>query len=249
MKLSIITVTLNRCDTLRDALESVLGQTIPVEYIIVDGGSTDGTLELLAAYGDRIARVISEPDEGIYDAMNKGIRAATGDIIGILNADDVYRHDKVLERVLGVFDEKGVDSAYGDLEYVDPLEIHKVVRSWRSGSFLPGDFLLGWMPPHPTFFVKKVFYEKYGLYRADFASAGDYEMMVRLLYKHRITAAYLPEVLVRMRVGGISNRNIWRRLAANREDRKAWKVNGLRAPFYTTILKPLRKVGQFFNQT
>ena len=246
MKLSIITVTLNRCDTLRDAIESVHNQTVPVEHIIVDGGSTDGTMELVESYGTQISRSISEPDQGIYDAMNKGIQLATGDIIGILNADDFYRHPRVLEHVLNVFEKEGIESVYGDLEYVDFKKTEKVVRTWKAGHFQPKDFLRGWMPPHPTFFVKKSAYDRHGLYRAHFSSAGDYEMMLRLLYKYRITAAYLPEVLVRMRTGGVSNRSLWRRLAANAEDRQAWKVNGMKAPFYTTILKPLRKVGQFF---
>lgn len=247
MNISVITVTYNSCSTLRDTIESVLSQSMAAEHIIVDGGSTDGTLELLQSYSDRLAKVVSEPDEGIYDAMNKGIRLATGEVIGILNADDFYSHPDVLKKVVSVFSEKGVDSAYGDLEYVDPENTEKVVRKWKAGAYHPGDFLLGWMPPHPALFIRKSVYEQYGLYRPDFISSGDYEMMVRLMYKHRISAAYLPEVLVCMRAGGISNKSIWRRLAANREDRRAWKVNGIRAPFYTTILKPLRKVGQFLK--
>jgi len=246
MKLSIITITFNRCDTLGDTIESVLAQTVPVEHIIVDGGSTDGTMDLVQSYGNKIAKVISGPDKGIYDAMNKGIQLASGDVVGILNADDFYKHNRILERVLTTFEEEEVDSVYGDLEYVDPDRTEKVVRTWHSGHFKHSDFRMGWMPPHPSFFVKKNMYDRYGLYSIQFASAGDYEMMVRLLYKHRISAAYIPEVLVRMRTGGISNRSIWHRLAANAEDRKAWKVNGLKMPFYTTILKPLRKVGQFF---
>ena len=246
MKISVITVTLNRCDTLRDAIESVLSQTVKAEHIVVDGGSADGTLELVKSYGDRIARVVSEPDRGIYDAMNKGIRLASGDVVGILNADDFFPHPEVLKKVNAVFEEKDVDSVYGDLEYVDYAQTEKVVRYWKAGIFEPADFLRGWMLPHPTFFVKKSVYERHGLYMPEFSSAGDYEMMVRLLYKHRISAAYLPEVLVRMRTGGISNRSIWRRLAANAEDRRAWRVNGIKTPFYTTILKPLRKIGQFF---
>jgi glycosyltransferase len=247
MTISIITVSFNCRYTLRDTIESVLAQSVAAEHIIIDGGSTDGTLDMLRGYGDKLAKVVSEPDEGIYDAMNKGIRLATGDVIGILNADDFYSHGEVLAKVLSVFSEKGVDSAYGDLEYVDPVQTSKVVRKWKAGAYQPGDFLLGWMPPHPTFFVRKAVYQQYGLFRPDFNTAGDYEMMVRLLFKHRISAAYIPEVLVQMRAGGVSNSNIWRRLAANREDRRAWRVNGIRAPFYTTILKPLRKVGQFFR--
>jgi glycosyltransferase involved in cell wall biosynthesis len=247
MNISIITVSFNCRDTLRDTIESVLAQSVAAEHIIIDGGSTDGTMDMLRGYGDKLAKVVSEPDEGIYDAMNKGIRLATGDVIGILNADDFYSHREVLAKVLSVFSEKGVDSAYGDLEYVDPVQTSRVVRKWKAGTYHSGDFLLGWMPPHPTFFVTKAVYEKYGLYRPDFYSAGDYEMMVRLMYKHRISSAYIPEVLVRMRAGGVSNSSIRRRLEANREDRRAWKVNGIRAPFYTTILKPLRKVGQFLK--
>jgi len=245
MTISIITVTLNCRDTLRGAIDSVLCQTAASERIVVDGGSTDGTMDIVREYGAQIHRAVSEPDQGIYDAMNKGVRLASGEIVGILNADDFYVHDRVLEKVLQVFAEKGVDSVYGDLEYVSPVQTDKVVRRWKAGPFQTSDFLLGWMPPHPAFFVRKSVYEKYGLYRPEFISAGDYEMMLRLLYKHRISAAYLPEVLVRMRAGGVSNRSLRRRLAANREDRKAWEVNGLKAPFYTTILKPLRKINQF----
>jgi glycosyltransferase len=244
--LSIVTVTYNAAETLRTCLDSVAGQHLDVEHLIVDGASTDGTLAILeqAQAAGRI-RYISEPDNGIYDAMNKGLRLATGDVIGILNADDFYASPEVLTEVLEVFADKSLDSCYGDLVYVDRDEISKVKRYWRAGAFRREAFRHGWMPPHPTFFVRRRVYEQHGLFWLDLGSAADYELMLRLLFRHRISTQYIPRLLIKMRVGGESNVSLKNRLRANRMDRRAWEVNGLQPRFWTLWAKPLRKVGQF----
>lgn len=247
MKISLVTVSFNSGKTIGETIESVLEQTYKnVEYIIVDGASTDNTLEVVKQYNGQISKIICEPDYGIYDAMNKGIRAATGDVIGFLNADDVYAGNYVLERVARAFSEdESVDSVYGDLCYVSEDDPNDIVRFWRAGEFNEKSFLNGWMPPHPTFFVRKSVLEKYGLFDPTFRFAGDYELILRLLYKHRISAKYLRFLMVKMRIGGAGNRWMENRLIANLEDRLAWKKNKLRPRPYTTILKPLRKVLQF----
>ena len=180
------------------------------------GGSTDRTVDIVRRSG-QVARLISEPDNGIYDAMNKGIGLATGDIIGILNADDFYTGEQVLANVVRAFQEDNTAACYGDLQYVDYTDTDKVVRHWHSGIFAgPRQFYWGWMPPHPTFFVRRDVYEKYGVFNLELGSAADYEIMLRFLVKHQVTAAYIPEVLVKMRTGGVSNASVNNRLAANR---------------------------------
>lgn len=246
MKVSIITATYNSSETIRDTIESVLCQTYKnIEHIIIDGASKDGTLKIVHSYGGKIAKVISEPDGGIYDAMNKGISMATGDVVGILNSDDFFAHDRVIEKVVRAFEMTECDSAYGDLQYVDPAETGKVVRNWRAGSHTRNSWLYGWMLPHPTFYVCKDVYERFGTFNLRLRSAADYEIMLRFLYKNKISTTYIPEVLVRMRTGGVSNASFKNRLAANKEDRQAWRMNGLTPRFYTTLLKPIRKIGQF----
>lgn len=247
MKISIVTPAFNSAKTIRHTIESVARQTYPnVEYIIVDGGSHDATAKIVAHYPDVVDLFISEPDHGVYDAMNKGIRAASGEIIAILNSDDFYIHSHVLEQIAATFQQSGADSVYGDLQYVDQHNPHKVIRHWESGAFQRRKFLAGWMPPHPAFFVKRVVYQRHGLFNLSLKSSADYELMLRFLYKHQVSAAYVPDVLVRMRVGGLSNATWRSRIRANREDRTAWKINGIKPRFYTTILKPLRKLQQFY---
>lgn len=248
MNVSIITVVYNGADTIAEAIDSVLAQTYPaIEYIIVDGGSTDGTQAIVAGYGDRISRFVSEPDEGLYDAMNKGVRMATGDVIGILNADDLYRHPDVISRVVETFTQSGADAVYADLVYADRTNPDRVTRYWQAGDYTPGAFLRGWMPPHPTFFVRAAVYRQYGYFSTKLRSAADYELMLRLIHKHQIRVAYLKEVTVVMRVGGVSNSSLQNRLRANREDRLAWQLNQLKPSWFTLWLKPLRKVGQFYR--
>ena len=249
MKVSIITVVYNGADTIAEAIESVLEQTYPdIEYIIVDGASTDGTPAVVARYGDRISRFISEPDQGIYDAMNKGVRLATGDIIGILNADDLYRHPDVITRIVATFEAHQADAVYGDLVYARRDAPDRITRYWRAGTYRPGAFLRGWMPPHPTFFVRAGVYQKHGYFTTALRSAADYELMLRFVHKHQIQVAYLGEVVVVMRLGGVSNSSLGNRLRANGEDRAAWQMNDLRPNWFTLWLKPLRKIGQFWQR-
>lgn len=241
---SIITATYNSSAHIVDCLNSVKQQHPSVEHIIVDGKSTDSTLEKVKSY-PHVAMVISESDRGIYDAMNKGIALASGEIIGLLNSDDFYANKKVLSKVEEVFTNNNIDSCYGDLVYTDYANTFKVIRNWKAGTYCYRKFYWGWMPPHPTFFVRRSVYERFGTFDLDFGSAADYELMLRLLVKHRITTEYIPEVLVKMRSGGISNASLKNRIKANLMDRKAWKVNGLKPYPWTIYLKPLRKVMQF----
>jgi glycosyltransferase involved in cell wall biosynthesis len=247
MKVSIITVCFNAEKTIRDTIESVLAQDYPhLEYIIKDGGSTDNTLKIIESFGDKIHRLISKPDTGIYDAMNQGIQNSTGEIIGILNADDVYAYDSVLSDVVSQFAPES-DALYSDLVYVKSDNLQQIVRKWISGEYNRNKFLNGWMPPHPTFFIRKKHYENYGLYRTDMKSAADYELMLRMLFKHQLRASYLPKTTIKMRVGGVSNSTLLNRLEANRDDRRAWKMNGLKPKWYTLYWKPLSKLKQFFR--
>lgn len=254
--LSVVSVVRNGADVVADCLDSVARQTEPCEHVIVDGASTDGTLDLLHAHADRQRAagrrvvVISEPDHGLYDAMNKGIAAARGEVVGLLNADDMYRDEQVARRVAAAMADPQVDAAYGDLVFVRPspgggLNGVEVTRHWQAGEYRPGAFLAGWMPPHPTFFLRRRLYDRHGGYRLDLGTSADYELMLRMFVRCGIRAAYIPEVLVCMRLGGLSTRTAAGRLRANRNDRRAWAVNGLRPHFWTLWAKPLRKLGQW----
>lgn len=245
MKVSIITATYNSAATIKDTVLSVNNQTYRnIEHIVVDGVSEDNTLNLLNHFGHS-GPVISEPDSGIYDAMNKGVKIAGGDIIGILNSDDFYPNTTVIEEVVKVFEEGNCDAVYGDLVFVHPLETKKVLRKWIAGKFRKNSFYNGWMPPHPTFFVRREVYEKYGNFDLEFKSSSDYELLLRFLFLKQIRVKYLPGVLVHMRFGGQSNRSIKNRVAAHIEDYRAWKTNGISPKWYTLAMKPLRKVRQY----
>jgi len=248
-KISIITVSYNSEETIEDTIKSVISQDYKnVEYIIIDGASTDGTHDIIAKYRDKISKVISEPDKGIYDAMNKGVEAATGEVVGILNSDDLYAHSKVLSKVAKLMVRNKAMALYADLLYVDRVDLNKVVRYWVSGKFKRSSFKQGWMPPHPTFFTLKSCYNEFGTYNLSLRSAADYELMLRFLYKEGIVPAYLPEVVIKMRVGGQSNVTLKNRLKANKEDQKAWQLNGIKPAWYTLKMKPLRKIGQFIKK-
>ena len=245
MKISVITATYNSAATVKDTLTSIRQQDHPdIEHIIVDGRSTDGTLEIVAGF-PHVARIISEKDKGIYDAMNKGIRMATGEVIGILNSDDIYIDHSVLSTVAKAFADPAIKTVYADLQYVHPDNLDRVQRTWITGPFHKNSFYYGWMPPHPTFFVRKEVYDRIGLFNTDLRTAADYELMLRILVKHGIATFYIPRVIVKMRAGGMSNASLRNRLRANREDRLAWKLNGLKPYFFTLYLKPLRKITQF----
>jgi glycosyltransferase involved in cell wall biosynthesis len=247
LKISVITAVRNSVATIHGCIESVIGQTHPVEYIVVDGKSTDGTTDILNNYKSSFAKFISEPDYGIYDALNKGIQLATGDFIGMLHADDIYADEHVIENVVDALSQNNTESCYGDLVYVDRKDTDKVIRYWRAGDYHKKSFKRGWMPPHPTFFVKKSIYERYGMLDLDFPLAADYELMLRFLYKHEISTTYIPKVLVKMRTGGISNPGFYT-LKAIIENQKAWKVNGLTPNPVTFMLKPLSKLLQYFKK-
>ena len=246
MKISIITTTYNSASTIEQTIQSVLNQSYTnIEYIIVDGSSTDGTLSIVERYKAQLSKIISEKDNGIYDAINKGIELATGDIIGILHSDDFYINSTVIEQVANTFNQNQCDGLYANLYYVDKDDTNKIKRKWNSGNYSEGAFLNGWMPPHPTFFVKKEMYTKYGKYNLQFATAADYELMLRFIHKNKIKLAYLNEFIVKMRTGGKSNDTVKSRITANLDDRKAWEINGMKPRFYTLYLKPLRKILQF----
>jgi glycosyltransferase involved in cell wall biosynthesis len=245
MKITIITVVYNGAATVRDSIESVLNQTYPdIEYIVIDGNSTDNTAEVVRSYGSRITRFVSEPDKGLYDAINKGLRLATGDVVGLINADDFYKHNQVVEKVVQLFQTTNCDAVYGDVIYVNPENTEKIDRYWKVGAYKEGDFLWGWMPPHPTCFIRRSVYETLGNYTLLLKSSSDYELLLRFIHKHKIKLGYLPEVLVAMRSGGMSNATLKHRWRANQEDRMGWKINGLRPYFFTLLFKPLRKIVQ-----
>ena len=247
MKISIITVCYNSAVTIYDTINSVNTQTHPnIEHIFIDGLSRDDTLNIINSNAQRNPIVISENDNGLYDAMNKGILLATGDIIGILNSDDIYENKNIISNIMNQIELCKVDSAYGDLIYTKSDDLNYIIRYWKSGNFNKKKFLFGWMPPHPTFFVKREIYIKHGLFNLKLKSSADYEIMLRFLYKKNISTIYLNEVLVKMRIGGKSNSSLISRLKANREDRLAWKLNGLKSQGITFLFKPLRKILQYF---
>jgi len=247
MKVSIITIAYNSAETIEDTIKSIVTQNYSnLEYIIIDGGSTDKTLSIVDKFKDSITTIVSEPDKGIYDAMNKGVQNAIGDIVWILNSDDIYADNKVVSRIVEAIGNK--DSIYADLVYVDRDNTDKVTRYWKSGKYRKGIFKSGWMPPHPTFFIKKSCYNQYGTYNLQLKSAADYELMLRMLHKHNISVAYLPEVITKMRVGGQSNATLVNRIKANKEDKLAWSINDLKPGPLTLIMKPVRKISQFFKK-
>jgi glycosyltransferase involved in cell wall biosynthesis len=246
MSITLITPVRNNASTIGHCLRSVAGQSVGCQHILVDGASTDGTLEVIERHRGADTLLISEPDGGMYDAINKGLSLATGEIVGVLNADDYYPTDDVLVQVADAFANPVIDVTYGDLLYVDRDDSSRVIRRWNSGPYRQDRFYAGWMPPHPTFFIKRALYQQYGGYRLDLGSAADYELMLRMLLKHNANAAYIPRVLVHMRNKGMSNASLRNRLRANRFDRQAWRVNGLKPRPWTLAAKPLGKLRQWF---
>ena len=232
MKFSIITVVYNNKDTIQDTINSVLSQKHDdIEHIILDGASTDGTAEVInetiKIHKENI-KFISEKDNGIYDAMNKGIGLATGDIIGMLNSDDFYNNNNVISIVANEFMTKNVDSVFADLVYVRPEYSDKIVRYYSSANFDPKKMAYGWMPAHPTFFVRKELYDQYGLYKTDYQIAADYELIARFLVKNKVNYSYIPKVLVKMRTGGVSTRNLKSNWILNKEILRACAENGIK---------------------
>jgi glycosyltransferase involved in cell wall biosynthesis len=247
MKISVITAVYNNRDSIADALDSALGQTHDdVELIVIDGASTDGTLDVLRGYGNRLAVLVSEPDQGIYDALNKGLRFATGEVVGLLHSDDLYADEHVLTRLTEAFADPGVDAVYGDLVYVSKDAPDRVVRYWKSGVFTPQKLRHGWMPPHPTLYVRHSVYERLGLFDTNYSIAADYDFMLRFLGQSGVRAAYIPEVLVKMRLGGASNRSLKNMLRKSYEDWRALRSNRI-GGLGTLAWKNFSKIPQFFK--
>ncbi|MDN3584394.1 glycosyltransferase family 2 protein [Mucilaginibacter flavus] len=244
MKISLITVCYNAGTTIERCIASVLAQSFKeVEYIIIDGKSTDNTVQTIQIFKNFIHRFISEPDQGIYDGMNKGINLASGDIIGMLNADDFFAHNEVLSRVAEAFEDQNLQLLYGDLDFVNSSGT--VFRKWRSGKYKPNVFNFGWMPPHPTFYCRRELFKAHGVYRLDLGTSADYELMLRFIHTNKINSFYLKSVMVNMEAGGASNRNLRSRILALQNDWKAMKSNGIAFPILAVLLKRVRKIGQY----
>jgi len=252
MRITILTAARNASEVIRGCLKSAEEQELPrevrVEHLVLDGASTDGTAELLEEWASGEAgpaaerRFWSQADGGFYQALNQGWERATGDVVGLLNADDRFYDRHVLARVAESMS-GSADGCYGDLVYESASG--KVERYWRSGSYAPASFRWGWMPPHPTVYVRREIYDKFGGFRTDLGSAADYEWMLRMMARHRIRMNYIPRIQVAMRTGGMSNRSLEARLKANASDRKAWEINGLHPLPWTFLAKPLRKIPQW----
>jgi len=248
MKISIVTVCFNSEKTIEDTIKSVISQTyFPfVEYVIIDGLSCDRTLELINKYSKHLKFVVSERDMGIYDAMNKGIQAANGDVIGILNSDDLYFDQYVLEEVAKSFDQdKDLDFLYGDIVYVKQVDTSKIVRKWVSKRYFPKFFDYGNVPPHPALFIRKRVIEKVGLFNLDFKFAADYEYMLRLFKKYNFNTKYINRFIVKMRLGGATNKSLRNIFKGNVEIYKAWKFNGFSMPLYFFPIKLFKRLIQF----
>ncbi len=253
MKISIITVTYNSKETIQDAIDSVLSQDYDnIEYIIIDGASMDGTIEvvneIIEKKSEKYIKFVSQKDNGIYDAMNKGISLATGVIIGILNSDDFYINNNVISTVANEFMTKNVGSVFGDLVYVRTDDLDKIVRYYGSASFHPKKMAYGWMPAHPTFFVKREIYELYGLYKTDYMIAADYELMARFLVRNKVSYSYIPKVFVKMRTGGVSTKNLKSNWVLNKEIIRACIENGIETNIFKIYSKYFTKINQLIGK-
>jgi glycosyltransferase involved in cell wall biosynthesis len=250
LKVSIITICYNAVEHIDETIRSVVIQEHKdIELIVVDGGSSDGTLDKIERYREVISHYVSEPDKGIYDAMNKGLALASGDVIGFVNAGDMIARYDVISSIVKAFETQRVDAIYGDAIMVDPDDIRVVKRFWKGGKFKREKFRKGWMPPHLGTYIRRSVYEKYGSFNTDLKVAADYELLLRFFYRYEVPVRYLKQVLVRFRLGGTSNaslKHIWK---ANKEVYEAWKINGLKVSPAIIIRKPLRKVKQYFNKS
>lgn len=245
-KVSIITSVLNGADTIADTIESVIQQQYNnIEYIIIDGNSSDNTVPIIRRYGDKVDILVSEPDQGVYDAMNKGIKLARGDIIAILNSDDVYADSTVVGQMVNFMETTLVDAAYSNLVYVDRDDTGRIKRFWNPGEYKKGAFLRGWTIPHPTFFCRREIFDKFGLYNTKFQIAADFELMMRFVEKHKIKVDYLPKAIVKMRTGGKAN-VLNGVIRGNMEIIRAFRINGLHLSPLFFISKPITKISQLF---
>jgi glycosyltransferase involved in cell wall biosynthesis len=246
LTISVITVSYNSITTIKDTINSVLAQTYPnIEYIIVDGSSTDGTVELIRSFGNRITKFVSEPDNGVYDAINKGIRLATGNIVGILNSDDFFYDNTVIQKISECFNYENTDAIFGDVQFFNPSKPGKIVRYYSSGKFQPGKFKFGFMPAHPSFYAKRELFEKLGYYKIDYKIAADYELLLRFLLINSIKYKYLKMPFVSMRTGGLSNRSFKSNFTLNKEILRACKENGVKTNYFCIYSKYFRKIFEF----
>jgi glycosyltransferase involved in cell wall biosynthesis len=246
---SIITVTYNSKSTISDTIRSVLEQTYPgIEYIIIDGLSTDGTQDIVRSFGTKISKFVSEKDIGIYDAINKGIRLSTGEIIGILNSDDSFYTDQVIERVVSAFNEDDIHAVYGDIQFFDREDPSKIVRYYSSKRFNPGMFKFGIMPAHPSFYAKRELFEKFGYYKTDYKIAADFELLIRFLNIHKIRTKYIQMPFVSMRPGGISNKSVISNITLNKEIARACRENGIKTNYLYIYSKYFFKIFEFFGR-
>ena len=249
MKVSVITICYNAASEIDETIRSVMVQDHQdIEHIVIDGGSTDGTQEKIKRYSECIAHFVSEKDNGVYDAMNKGLRLATGEVVAFVNAGDMMATRNTVSYMVRAFTEQDADAIYGDALMVDPNDITKVKRFWKGGEYDRANFKKGWMPPHLGTYIRKSAYDQHGLFNTDLKVSADYELMFRFLYKHKLRARYVPKVLVRFRLGGVSNRSlvhIWR---ANVEVYEAWKLNNEPVSPLIVLRKPLRKLGQMLRR-
>ncbi|MEQ8262158.1 glycosyltransferase family 2 protein [Pseudohaliea sp.] len=245
MKISVITAVYNRADTVGHAISSVQSQTHgDIEHLIQDGGSTDGTLEEISRLANSATMLYSESDNGLYEAVNRGILRSTGDIIGLMHSDDFYANDYVLEKIANAMANPSVQGVYGDLQYVSTSDPDRVIRNWKAGTYALHRLRRGWMPPHPTLYLRREVFEKWGLYDTEYRIAADYDAVLRYLAHGRISLAYVQEVLVKMRVGGESNRSAGRIIEKSREDYRALRSNGV-GGLRALAMKNLSKLGQF----
>jgi len=247
--ISIITACLNSKRTIARTIDTVLAQTYSgIEYIIIDGKSTDGTFDIIKSYGTLISKFVSEPDKGIYDALNKGILMATGDIVGILNSDDFFNDNTVIERVVASFDENDIEAVIADVQFVDPVKTSRVVRYYSSKKFTPRRFRFGFMPAHPGFYVRRELFEKFGYYKTDYKIAADFELLLRFILVEKIKYTYLEMPVVSMRTGGISNKSLMSYITLNKEILKACRENGVKTNYLLIYSKYLSKIFQLFDR-
>lgn len=248
MKISLITVAYNSASTIQDTINSVQSQKYNnIEYIIVDGNSRDATRKIIESAGNVVTKFISEPDKGIYDAMNKGIQMTSGDVVGIINSDDFYFNDTIISSVADAFSDPEVDAVFGDLIFIDPLNLKKTVRRYSSAKWYPGKFARGFMPAHPTFFVRRKYYEQSGLFKTDYKIAADYEMLIRLLYVRKLRYKYLPLNMVIMRRGGVSSSGIKSNILLNKEILRACRENGISTNYLLIYSKYFYKFFELLN--
>jgi glycosyltransferase involved in cell wall biosynthesis len=249
MKISLLTVSFNSAATIKDTIESIRTQDHKdIEYIVVDGNSKDGTVDIIKSYRSFISKWISEQDKGIYDAMNKAIRMATGEVVGILNSDDFYFNNQILSQVANAFSDLSVDAVFGDLVFVDPNNLNKVVRTYSSAKWHPDKFARGFMPPHPTVFVRRKYYEQFGLFKTDYKIAADYELLIRFLYVHKLNYRYLPLTMVKMRRGGVSSRNLMSNIVLNNEIIRGCRENGIKTNVFRVYPKYFVKFFELFTK-